>query len=87
MIRASSPTREFETGNPADDLRGVFAWCRDRWFRPSGKLPDLLLVEAPQYNTWIELQYNQNEKDVPAYAEAVKRNGLPPGVVMIDDTW
>ena len=87
VIRASSPTMEFETGNPADDLRGVFAWCRDRWFRPSGKLPDLLLVEAPQYNTWIELQYNQNEKDVLAYAEAVKRNGFPPGVVMIDDTW
>ena len=87
MIRAESPKAEFETGHPAKDLRGVYLWCRDKWFPPSGKLPDLALIEAPQYNTWIELQYNQNEKDILAYAKAVKDNGFPPGVMMIDDTW
>ena len=87
VIRASSKMSRFETGKPAGDLRGVYRWCRDRWFPPSGKVPDLALVAAPQYNTWIELQYNQNEADIIAYAKAVKDNGFPPGVMMIDDTW
>ena len=87
VIKAQSPNAEFETGSPANDLKGVYAWCRDRYFPPSGKLPDLALVAAPQYNTWIELQYNQNEKDILAYAKAVKDNGFPAGVMMIDDTW
>ena len=87
VIRAWSRVSDFESGRPASDLRGVYRWCRDRWFPPSGKVPDLALVSAPQYNTWIELQYNQNEKDILAYAKAVKDNGFPPGVMMIDDTW
>ena len=36
-------------------------------FPPSGKLPDSLFFTMPQYNTWIELMYNQNEKDVLKY--------------------
>ena len=87
VIRARSKVSKFETGKPACDLRGAYLWCRDKWFPPSGKAPDLALVAAPQYNTWIELQYNQNEADVLAYAKAVKENGFPPGVMMIDDTW
>ena len=87
VIRAWSQKTDFATGKVASDLRGAYLWCRDRWFPPSGKTPDLSLVSAPQYNTWIELQYNQNEKDILAYAKAVKDNGFPPGVMMIDDTW
>ena len=82
VIRAWSKVAKFESGKPADDLRGVSRWCRDKWFPSSGKAPDLALVAAPQYNTWIELQYNQNEADILAYAKAVKDNGFPSGVMM-----
>ena len=50
-------------------------------------MPDKLLFEQPQYNTWIELIYNQNQKDILAYAHAIIDNGFPPGVLMIDDNW
>ncbi|WP_106830034.1 glycoside hydrolase family 31 protein [Parabacteroides pacaensis] len=56
-------------------------------FSPSGNLPDPLLFSMPQYNTWIELMYNQNQKDILAYAENVKKNGFPTGVFMVDDNW
>lgn len=68
-------------------LREAFAFASKTYFPPSGRTPDLLFISAPQYNTWIELTYHQNEKDVLAYAQAMLDHGLPPGVLMIDDTW
>jgi hypothetical protein len=68
-------------------LRDAFLAASKKWFPPSGKTPDLLFFSAPQYNTWIELTYNQNEKDILSYAKSMIDNGLPPGVLMIDDTW
>ena len=58
-----------------------------KWFPASGKMPDPLFIAAPQLNTWIELTYHQNEKDILAYAQSMLDNGVPPGVLMIDDTW
>ena len=57
------------------------------YFPPTGEEPELLYFSAPQYNTWIELTYHQNEKDILAYAKSMLDHGLPPGVFMIDDTW
>lgn len=39
------------------------------------------------YNTWIELTFNQNQKDVLEYANEIIRQGMPPGIIMIDDGW
>ena len=50
-------------------------------------IPDELLFTHPQYNTWIELMYDQNEEDILEYARAIIDNGYPPGVLMIDDNW
>lgn len=68
-------------------LREAFRAASARHFPPSRKMPDPLFFSAPQYNTWIELTYHQNERDILAYAQAMLDNGLPPGVFMIDDTW
>ena len=68
-------------------LRGAFLRAAKMHFPTSGKSPDPLFFSAPQYNTWIELTYHQNEKDILAYAKSMLDNGLPPGVIMIDDTW
>lgn len=68
-------------------LRAAFRLMSSRWFPPSGKTPDLTFFKAPQYNTWIELTYHQNERDILAYARSMLDHGFPPGVFMIDDTW
>lgn len=68
-------------------LRDAYLFASKKYFPPSGRTPDELFFAAPQYNTWVELTYNQNEKDVLAYAQSMLDNGLPPGILMIDDTW
>jgi alpha-glucosidase (family GH31 glycosyl hydrolase) len=68
-------------------LAGAFKLASKRFFPPIGKLPDTLLFSRPQYNTWIELNYNQNQADVLKYAHSIINNGFPPGVLMIDDSW
>ena len=68
-------------------LAEAYRFASRTYFPPTGEVPDLLYFSAPQYNTWIELTYHQNEKDILAYAQSMLDNGLPPGVFMIDDTW
>ena len=45
------------------------------------------MFTRPQYNTWIELNYNQNENDILKYARDIIKNGFPSGVIIIDDNW
>ena len=68
-------------------LRDAFTYASKKWFPASGRIPDPLFFSAPQYNTWVELTYNQNQKDILAYAKSMIANGCPPGILMIDDTW
>lgn len=76
-----------QSGRPGASLRDAFCYASKTFFPADGKLPDRALFAAPQYNTWIELMYDQNQKDVLKYAHAIVDNGLPPGVLMIDDNW
>lgn len=84
-------TSEFE--NPeiqqaADaTLRGAYLEASGKYFPSTGTLPEKLFFTVPQYNTWIELMYDQNQEDVLKYARAVLDNGFPAGVLMIDDNW
>jgi alpha-glucosidase len=50
-------------------------------------MPAPLLFTAPQFNTWIELLYDQRQERILAYAHALIARGYPPGVLMIDDNW
>lgn len=68
-------------------LRDAFENASRRFFPSKKQLPDTMLFTKPQYNTWIELVYNQNQKDILKYAKAIKANGFPAGVIMIDDNW
>lgn len=72
---------------PGTTLKDAYQFASRTYFPPSGKIPDNLLFSAPQYNTWIELMYDQNQKDVLNYARKIISNGFPPGVIMIDDNW
>ena len=68
-------------------LASAFAAAQARHFPPSGKTPPEIFVTAPQYNSWIELTYNQNERDLLRYARNLLALGFPPGILMVDDTW
>lgn len=75
------------TEDAGKTLAEAFRFASETYFPPTGEEPELLYFSAPQYNTWIELTYHQNEKDILAYAQSMIDHGLPPGVFMIDDTW
>lgn len=73
-----------ETGKT---LRDAFLAASKAHFPPSGMLPDTLFFTMPQYNTWIELMYNQNQADIMHYANSIIEHNFPTGVIMIDDNW
>lgn len=68
-------------------LREAYCAAMRLGFPPKGRLPPAEFFTAPQLNTWIELTYRQNQRDILAYAKAMLAHGVPPGVLMIDDTW
>jgi alpha-glucosidase (family GH31 glycosyl hydrolase) len=76
-----------ESGRQGRTLKEAFSFVSKKYFPANGKLPDPLMFTRPQYNTWIELMYDQNEADVLKYAQAIVDQGYPPGVLMIDDNW
>jgi alpha-glucosidase (family GH31 glycosyl hydrolase) len=86
-IIISNNLGEIKSGRSGTSLKEAYSYASKNFFAPSGKMPDELLFSNPQYNTWIELTYNQNQEDVLKYAHAIIDNGFPPGVLMIDDTW
>jgi alpha-glucosidase (family GH31 glycosyl hydrolase) len=86
-LLVSSRTGNIITGKAGDNLKSAFAYVQQNFFPSNGKTPDLAMFEVPQYNTWIELMYDQNEERILKYAENIISNGYPPGVIMIDDNW
>lgn len=87
MIEVGTQTGKILSGRQGSNLQHVYQFVSNEFFPSNGKIPDDLLFTHPQYNTWIELMYDQNEKDILAYARAIIDNGYPPGVLMIDDNW
>lgn len=83
----NDPSGNLVSGRQGNTLKKAQEYARDNFFPASGITPDSLLFSAPQYNTWIELNLNQNQEDVIKYAKAIIDNGMPAGVFMIDDTW
>jgi len=86
-LNVSSSYDQIKSGKSGSSLRDAYLFVSQNFFPPQGKIPEALLFTMPQYNTWIELTYNQNEVDILNYAQAVIDNGFPPGVIMIDDNW
>lgn len=70
-----------------ENLKGAYWAAMKNYFPPQNKMPEELLFTAPQYNTWIELMYDQTQEGVLAYAQEMLDSQMPPGVLMIDDNW
>jgi alpha-glucosidase len=86
-IRLASDKGPLGSGRQGTTLREVARHAASSFFPPSGNTPDPMLFTHPQFNTWIELTYDQNQRDVLAYARAIVANGFPPAVLMIDEGW
>ena len=69
------------------NLKETFLAAAKEHFAPQRGIPPREFFETPQYNTWIELRYNQNQADVLKYAHGLIENGYPAGILMIDDCW
>jgi alpha-glucosidase (family GH31 glycosyl hydrolase) len=77
----------FAIGTAGSTLREAYREAARRFFPASGKLPAEIMFAAPQYNTWIELVFDQREERILKYAHDLVAAGYPPGVIMIDDNW
>ncbi|MBC2601809.1 glycoside hydrolase family 31 protein [Puniceicoccus vermicola] len=84
LSKAHSEIHLFEEGN---SLKEAFCHASRNHFPASGSIPDPILFNAPQYNTWIELMYDQREEKILEYAESIIAAGYPPGTILIDDNW
>jgi alpha-glucosidase len=87
VIEIRSRHEEVTVREAGKTLREAYRAASAAHFPPSGALPDTLFFTMPQYNTWIELMYNQNQEDILRYARSITDHGFPPGVLMIDDNW
>ena len=87
VIRVSSRYGDIDFFDGGDTLRGAYLEASRRYFPPEGGIPPEEFFRIPQYNTWIELIYDQNQKDVLKYANGIVEHGMPAGILMIDDGW
>ncbi len=86
-LQLSNASAPFTVDRGGDSLRDAFRAAAGRFFPASGRAPADLMFRAPQYNTWIELTYDQREERIRKYARDLIAAGYPPGVLMIDDNW
>lgn len=68
-------------------LKDAYLTASEKHFKFSGKVPPLKFFESAQYNSWMELDYNQNQEAILKYAHGIVDNGYEPGVLMIDEGW
>ena len=80
-------TGTVQTGVAGETLADAARYASEHFFPASGVMPPEEFLRVPQYNTWIELMYDQNQEGILRYAKGILDNGLPPGILMIDDTW
>ena len=78
---------ETEFAEGFSSLHGAYMAVAGKYFQSDGNIPDERFFTFPQYNTWIELMYNQNQADILNYAEEIVKNKMPPGILMIDEGW
>lgn len=86
-ILCESKKSEIILAEGFETLKGAFLAAGQRFFPANGEVPPISFFQKPQYNTWIELIYNQNQKDILQYAENILKNDMAPGILMIDDGW
>ena len=70
-----------------NSLKEAYQGLKNDFFKLDHKIPNPLMFEKPQYNTWIEMGWDCTEEKVIKYAKSIIKHGYPAGVLMIDDCW
>ncbi|MGW8565224.1 glycoside hydrolase family 31 protein [Isoptericola sp. NPDC055881] len=73
--------------HPGNTLRDAYQAAARAHFPATGVAPARALFTGPQYNSWIQMPYRPSQDAVVAYVRELLDDGLPPGVVMVDDMW
>ena len=83
-IRTDAPVEQKEGFGT---LKGAYLAAMKAHFPFAGEEVEPLFFSRPQYNTWIELMYDQTQEGILRYAEGILEHGLPAGILMIDEGW
>ena len=70
-----------------DSLRDAYLCASKKHFPFSGKIPPIDFFTTAQFNTWMEMDYNQTQEGVLKYAHGLVEHGYNGGVLMIDEGW
>lgn len=87
ILKVESDFATIEQGRAGTTLREAFLEASRRFFPPQGGIPDPEMFNRPQYNTWIELMYDQEQNAILNYAQTLVDQRYPKGILMIDDNW
>jgi alpha-glucosidase len=87
VITVTNAAEDFALYEGYETMRGAFCAAAAAHFPPNGVLPPENFFVKPQYNTWAELIYDQNQENILSYAHGIVDNGYPAGILMIDDGW
>lgn len=87
QIVIKSEYEDIQIQQEGQTLKSAFLGASTKYFPATGVIPHELFFSKPQYNTWIELMYNQNQEDIMKYAQSIVVKGFPTGVLMVDDNW
>lgn len=87
VITVTSKLAAPELHEGFENLRGAYIAAAKAHFPTDGVLPPEEFFSKPQYNTWIEFIYDQNQAGILEYASTLVKNNMPRGILMIDDLW
>ncbi len=79
--------REILLTKHGNSLREGYLGAMNAYFKPCGNYPEKEFFRVPQYNTWMQLVYEQTQEGVMEYAKGLIENGYKPGIIMIDEGW
>ncbi|WP_343327843.1 glycoside hydrolase family 31 protein [Lentibacillus saliphilus] len=68
-------------------LKDAYVQASETYFPPSNQMPDAAFFSYPQFNTWMEMNYEPTQEKVLQFANDILNKGFPPGILMIDDGW
>lgn len=74
-------------GRAGNSLREAHAHASAEFFPAAGDLPNPESFSQVHYSTWIEMTYFSTQAKVLDYAKGILEAGLPPGVLVIDESW
>ena len=76
---------QLKTGG--NSLKDAYTAAYKDYFSFDKTFPPKDCFVYPQFNDWMEIGYNQNQKDILRYAHEIVAENYPHSVLMIDDKW